>query len=531
MEIADGLLNEVSTWVDQHFGLNYPRESWPNLEREIYRAAEECGRHSDLRSYIKQLLASELSVHQMEVFITQLTVGETYFFREPRSLDALAQLVIPDWTAKPDELTRTRRIWSAGCSSGEEPYSIAMLLSRLHAGSKPLAVDILATDINSKSVRKALAGSYNNWSFRGTPAWVKNSFFQPVSKDKWMLDSSIKRSVRVEQRNLMPSAAADAANEDVYDLILCRNVLMYLTAEAIRNVVRQFHRLLAPGGWLMVGLTETSQQLFAEFETVRFNEVTLYRKRGDWTAFSPSNLDQSDYGFVLSDVTKDESLPDCNATCDQLSSTQALHSELSLVNLVPSVDLNRERESESMERDNEGEANISQKITDTPQIALAKARDLAGQGDLGAALACCDEALSLNKMAALAHYLRATILQEQELYLDALQSLYRTVYVNPEFILGHFALGNSAQKCGMQKEASRHFANVLRLLAPYKADDTVPDSEGLSVGSLREMIISASTRTAKKLEHLCRRTKSFTPRAQPESMIVHEETVKHDSGI
>jgi chemotaxis protein methyltransferase CheR len=123
------------------------------------------------------------------------------------------------------------------------------------------------------------------------------------------------------------------------------------------------------------------------------------------------------------------------------------------------------------------------------------ARAYANQGNLAAALVWCDEAIATDKMAARAYYLRATILQEQGSLPEALFAFKQTVYAEPEFMLGHFALGNLALKQGRRKESEKHFANVLLLLARCKPGDIVPESEGLSAGRLREMI--ASTRQEK----------------------------------
>jgi len=119
---------------------------------------------------------------------------------------------------------------------------------------------------------------------------------------------------------------------------------------------------------------------------------------------------------------------------------------------------------------------------------LLLARACANQGKLAAALVLCDQAIAADKMAARAHYLRATILQEQGSLPAALLAFKQTVYAEPEFMLGHFALGSLALKQRKLKESEKHFTNVLLLLARYEPEDIVPESEGLSAGRLREMI-------------------------------------------
>jgi chemotaxis protein methyltransferase CheR len=124
------------------------------------------------------------------------------------------------------------------------------------------------------------------------------------------------------------------------------------------------------------------------------------------------------------------------------------------------------------------------------QAMLLLARAYANQGKLAAALVWCDKAIAADKMAARAYYLRATILQEQGFLPEALFAFQQTVYAEPQFVLGHFSLGNLALNHGKLRESEKHFENVLLLLAHYEPEDVVPESEGLSAGRLREAIVS-----------------------------------------
>jgi chemotaxis protein methyltransferase CheR len=124
------------------------------------------------------------------------------------------------------------------------------------------------------------------------------------------------------------------------------------------------------------------------------------------------------------------------------------------------------------------------------QAKLLLARAYANERQLASALVWCEKAIASDRMAAQAHYLRATILQEQGSLPEALLALKQTVYAEPQFVLGHFSLGNLALKQGKRRESEKHFENVLLLLAQYEPEDIVPESDGLSAGSLREMIVS-----------------------------------------
>jgi chemotaxis protein methyltransferase CheR len=173
--ISDAQLLQLGDVVARHLGLHFPRERWLDLQRGVCGAAKECG-CPDLDSYVQGLLSPLTQTH-LDVLASRLTVGETYFFREKRSFDVFEKDIVPELIRARAGSGKTIRIWSAGCATGEEPYSVAIVLSNLMAGMKKVNVEILATDLNSKSLLKASEGIYGEWSFRGTPPWVSEHIF------------------------------------------------------------------------------------------------------------------------------------------------------------------------------------------------------------------------------------------------------------------------------------------------------------------------------------------------------------------
>jgi chemotaxis protein methyltransferase CheR len=275
-KISDTQLLQLGDVVARHLGLHFPKERWLDLQRGVCGAAKDCG-CSDLDSYVQGLL-SPLTQRHLEAFASRLTVGETYFFRDKRSLEVLEKDIVPEVIRSRAGSGKAIRIWSAGCASGEEPYSVAIVLSKM-MGLKKWNAEILATDLNSRSLLKASQGIYREWSFRGVPPWVRNTYFEEVEENRWAVAPVIKKMVTFAQLNLIDDAYPPVSKcPDGLDLIFCRNVLMYLTPEGMRKVVRQLHRSLATDGWLIVSPTETSQELFSEFATVSFGDITFYRK-------------------------------------------------------------------------------------------------------------------------------------------------------------------------------------------------------------------------------------------------------------
>jgi len=492
--ISGAQLLQLGDLVGRHLGLHFPKERWLDLQRGVCGAAQECGCQHDLDRYVQWLLSPALTRMHLEALASHLTVGETYFFREKRSLEVLERDIVPELIRARAGPDRAIRIWSAGCATGEEPYSVAIVLSKLMAGLKTRNIEILATDLNSKSLLKASQGIYGEWSFRGIPPWVRSAYFEEVEEDRWAITPAIKKMVTFAQLNLMDDAYPPVSNcPSGLDVIFCRNVLMYLTPEGMRKVVRQLHRSLATDGWLIVSPTETSQELFSEFASVSFGDATLYRKS---PKRSPTTLAPHVYAEGGSGVQLPEGIvgaPEPTRTSSWQTTRKDSHSEVRSQNsTAPAVSYEQALALYEQGCYEEMERVIPALLSDSGDhvsATLLLARAYANQGKLAAALVLCDQAIAADKMAARAYYLRATILQEQGCLPEALLAFKQTVYAEPEFMLGHFALGSLALNQRRLKESEKHFANVLLLLARYQPEDIVPESEGLSAGRLREMIV------------------------------------------
>jgi chemotaxis protein methyltransferase CheR len=507
-KIPDAQISLISELVARHFGLHFPQERWPDLERAVCAAAEECGGHCEVESYVRELLSTTLAHEQLEVLASHLTVGETYFFREKRSLEILKGRIVPDLLRTRVRSSKQLTVWSAGCATGEEPYSVAMVLSKLVSGLKDWNIKILATDVNTKSLRKASEGIYTDWSFRDTPPWVRRTHFEATGGGRSAIVPAIKKMVSFSPLNLMDDAYPVLSNcPNGLDVIFCRNVLMYFTPEGMRKVIRQFYRYLATDGWLIVSPTETSHELFSDFSTISFDGVTHYRKSA---ARLPAVLTLPVCDVGGSTVQPSEQIVEAtdalriavcqinqNARNKEASPAGAESPPASYAQALGLYEQGRYEEAEQTTF-----ALLAQNGRDA-QAMFILARIYANHGKLAEALAWCDKVIAADKMAARAHYLRATILQEQGSLPEALLALKQVVYSEPQFVLSHFDLGNLALKQQRLKESEKHFENALLLLARYEPEDIVPESEGLSAGRLRKMIAAlianrAETRTGQQ---------------------------------
>jgi chemotaxis protein methyltransferase CheR len=209
---------------------------------------------------------------EWDALIEAITINETYFFREEQQLEELVRVVLPALEGR-EEI----RIWSAACSTGEEPYTLAMTI--LESGLVPLSrVHIYATDINRKVLQIAEQGFYPKHSmcFRRTPEPMKQRYFDAVPGG-YRIKEEIRERVHFLQWNLIQDAADVLP---VMDIIFCRNVLIYFDAQTIQEVISNLSGRLADGGYLFLGHAETITGMTNEFQTINAPATFYYRKEG-----------------------------------------------------------------------------------------------------------------------------------------------------------------------------------------------------------------------------------------------------------
>jgi chemotaxis protein methyltransferase CheR len=212
-----------------------------------------------------------------------VTVQETHFFRNTPQMDALRRRVLPDLMRRAARRKRPLTIWSAGCSTGEEAYTLAMLILELSArgAAGPLAAParIVATDISTEAVLAARAATYRGRTLATMPPGARDRWLEPRAAGVWAVREEVRRLVDVRVHNLVADAPVFAPGE--VDLVVCRNVTIYFSRETTRSLIGGFHDVIAEGGYLLLGHSETLWQVSDAFTLVPMGDAFVYRRTAD----------------------------------------------------------------------------------------------------------------------------------------------------------------------------------------------------------------------------------------------------------
>ncbi len=257
--------------IYSYCGIHLPESMRFLVERRLLPRLSVLGLTS-FREYYR-IIKYGHSESEFDEIVERITTNETYFFRESYQLAAFTEEVLPRILADRDFADRVR-IWSAGCSSGEEPYTISMLLRDVPS-ARPFSFDIFGNDISRKVLRTARAGVYRETSFRQTERRYIERYFR-FDGSTYHLDDEIKNTVTFGHLNLMDEAAmALVANVDI---IFCRNVMIYFAPESRAHLLEAFHSKLRPGGYLLLGHAESLINASTKFELVPLKHDIVYRK-------------------------------------------------------------------------------------------------------------------------------------------------------------------------------------------------------------------------------------------------------------
>lgn len=389
---------------------------------------------------------------------SHLTVGETCFFRHKEWFGTIENEVLRPLIDERRRCgQRALRIWSAGCATGEEAYSLAIVVARLIPDLNDWNVLIKATDINPVAIRTARQAVYRPWALRETPLDTMDQFFAPQRDGLFVVDARIKSMIEFDILNLAGDRYPRSATGTVaMDLILCRNVIMYFAPEVQARVARRLHDALRPGGWLAVSPAEAAADLFHPLHPVNFRSAILFRKQDP----SSARLDPQPERRPSNGKLPAAKRPDSPKPVDW--------------HIVAPVSRQRPIDASAM-------------ILPTPDRRLAQAQALADAGRLHDARAACEAIVAADPMTYGGHVLLAAICEEDGDLPSAAAALRQAVYLRPDSPEAGFMLASLLFRLGEVARGSRHMQKVLDSLEHLPPDAVVLPDTGMTVAAIRQL--------------------------------------------
>ncbi len=449
-------------FVRAETGLTFPAARLESVARvfEESMAARRLHTASDL------VHAMKADPSLRDLVVSQLTIGETYFFRDPGQLDMIRREIMPAVAAsRPGQ--DTIRIWSAASASGEEPYSLAILLEQIGLSSR---AEIIATDIARPRLASAQRGRYRQWSLRGVPQETVNRYFTRDG-DAYELAPRIRERVSFRYLNLAEDTYPSLAL-GIYDmdLIVCRNVLIYFDETTICRVAQRLIDSLSPAGWLVIGASDPPISQLVDCDVITTASGLVYRRPGAGGAAAlPSSLQRRDaYAESLrSDAVAYTFVP----VTPDADPVQVVEPD---VTAEPAVDVPAPAQEVDAQ---EGIAAV-----------IARVRSMCNAGQTRAAATEAAHALDEHGDAAELHYLLAIALSHEDMTSDAIRAVRRALYLDRGFVIAHVLLGQLHIRAGDREAALRSFRNAAELLASEHADGTVVATDGERAGRIREAV-------------------------------------------
>jgi chemotaxis protein methyltransferase CheR len=266
-------LRRLCDFLFRRTGMSYGEAKRYYIERRVAERMQRTG-SPGFPAYMALLRTSDAEAQQL---INSFTVNETYFFREDHQFRCLTRALLPEIVTRrgPGDLVR---IWSVPCSTGEEPYSIAIWLLENWALVDAYHIEIVGSDIDTRVMAAALQGEYGERSLGRVPAALRQRYFEPCGEDRWRIIRDLRESVRFTAVNLMD--AQGMAEQTAFDIIFCRNVLIYFNDASRAEAAGHLYNALNPGGFLCLGHSEAMSRISDRFETRRFADAVVYQRPG-----------------------------------------------------------------------------------------------------------------------------------------------------------------------------------------------------------------------------------------------------------
>ena len=450
----------------------------------------------DYDAYYSFFITNAIGKKEFDELLNLILIKETFFFRDDKQLKVLVKNILPELIKRKKK--KEIKIWSAGCATGEEPYSIAMAIMESYLPDN-INVSIYATDISEGALKRAKEGIYNKSSIRAVDKAILNKYF--TQRDgRYFLGDQVKRRVRFETVNLI-EPYFPMEGESI-DIIFCKNVLIYFRIETVKTIIRKFYDMLTAGGYLFVGHSESLWQISDDFELEEISGIFLYRKDGKDKMVSVEKWSQQKEKAVnIMDFTY-QRLPSSlvKKVGQHITLTpQGVREKASQQHAGP---MHKKDVSKWMKKGvpPAGDDSYESVLEDIEEVLQGDPKNanvhlLAGQiyanmGLYDKALRKGMDVLEVNDLSDNAYLLIGSIYYKIGEKEKAISSFKKAIYLDDNSVLSHYYLGNLYKDANLIEHAVNEYKSVIRIF------ETNPESKEWLVGEVF---------TVKQLKEICTR--------------------------
>jgi chemotaxis protein methyltransferase CheR len=480
--IPEDLKRNFKEFIASRSGLYFKDHNLKDLEEKIVRRMVVLGMESPL-SYYSHLTTSKSKEDELRELFNILTINHTYFFRNEEQFDVLRKKVLPEIIRRRSYEKRevgqkpVIRIWSAGCSTGEEPYSIAMAVREAIPNIDEWDVQIIATDASGEALAKAKKGFYRANSIKSIDKEHLSGYFHSVPSGEYEINDGIKKMVSFGFHNLV--GAAFPGN---FDIIFCRNVVIYFEFETTFEIMKRFYDSLTDEGCIFIGYSETLHFMQDKFKMIAADDAIYYLKvtrdsHFEKTEMSGERSAEKCLDDIVEELARKEVLAEFDAKSEPALGEEVFSEDI-MIEATKNFHLKKYNEAlRLVERVLANSPNAPEARFLAAEIHLNRGNTREARGEL-------ERVLLSTPFFVPAHYLLGCINMEEGFMDDARASFKKALYLEKDFTLASFYLADIYKKQGRMNEAIREYRNTVKLLSKAKPSDIIPFSGGIVTASL-----------------------------------------------
>ncbi|HTM63029.1 MAG TPA: CheR family methyltransferase [Gammaproteobacteria bacterium] len=476
--LENSIQDEYISFIHERVGILVKRDHKEML-KVISKACEI--NHISPEEYLQRLRTSEDDSDLLNDLISAITIGETYFFRDKQQVKLLNDVVLPKIIKKKIESgERVIRVWSAGCSSGEEIYTIVMLLQELLPDIDNWQCYLLASDINIDVLKKGMSGEYTEWSMRSIPETYLKRYFEK-NGTIYKIDNDIRKRVRFEYINLNTDTYPSIMNGTVMqDLVICRNVLIYFDDKHIQKILERLSRCIVDDGYIMLGASDPIAMMEVGIGSVN-NYPSLFMKKSKIP--KPENMEAISHESVKykRDVSPVVTIPKKIIQTDKID--DVLNKTLQDTNKA-NAEIDNLLKQEKWQEIVSYIGRYSLMYPINSKMLAIKAAALANLGKIDDAIQTCKESIKMDKMNKEVYLIYGLALSENKQNKEAEQAFRAALYIDPDYLLCRYQLGLFLIHHNRLDEGVMTLQKAINSASKCNGDDVVPESKNMKYKDL-----------------------------------------------